>query len=70
MRYAIVIAKAGDSYSACVPDLPCVAAGDKVEDTKRLLEAIYRGGQQTTSRAHDYCSLGRRRGDCKLKPKG
>lgn len=32
MRYAIVIEKAAQNYSAYVPDLPgCVAAGDSVE---------------------------------------
>ena len=42
MRYAIIIEKAGDNYSAYVPDLPgCVAAGDTPEETERLLsEAI------------------------------
>lgn len=42
MRYAVVIEKAEGNYSAYVPDLPgCVAAGDTVEETERLLrEAI------------------------------
>lgn len=42
MRYAIIIEKAGDNYSAYVPDLPgCVAAGDTPKETERLLrEAI------------------------------
>ena len=42
MRYAIVIEKAGGNYSAYVPDLPgCVATGETVEATERLLrEAI------------------------------
>lgn len=32
MRYAVVIEKAGDNYSAYVPDLPgCVATGDSVK---------------------------------------
>jgi predicted RNase H-like HicB family nuclease len=32
MRYAVVIEKAIDNYSAYVPDLPgCVATGDTVE---------------------------------------
>jgi predicted RNase H-like HicB family nuclease len=31
MRYAVVIEKAGDNYSAYVPDLPgCIATGDTV----------------------------------------
>ncbi len=30
MRYAVVIEKAGDNYSAYVPDLPgCVATGER-----------------------------------------
>jgi len=42
MRYAIVIEKAHDNYSAYVPDLPgCVAAGATVEETEALIrEAI------------------------------
>jgi predicted RNase H-like HicB family nuclease len=42
MRYAVVIEKAGDNYSACVPDLPgCVATGETVADVEReLSEAI------------------------------
>jgi predicted RNase H-like HicB family nuclease len=37
-----VIEKAGDNYSACVPDLPgCVATGETVADVEReLSEAI------------------------------
>ena len=32
MRYAVVIEKAGDNFSASVPDLPgCVATGTSVE---------------------------------------
>jgi predicted RNase H-like HicB family nuclease len=32
MRYAVVIEKAGDNYSAYVPDLPgCVATGPTVD---------------------------------------
>jgi predicted RNase H-like HicB family nuclease len=35
MRYAIVIEKANDNYSAYVPDLPgCVATGDTIEDVE------------------------------------
>ncbi len=31
MRYAVVIEKAGDNYSAYVPDLPgCIATGESV----------------------------------------
>jgi predicted RNase H-like HicB family nuclease len=42
MRYAIVVEKAGDNYSAYVPDLPgCVATGATVEETEReIREAI------------------------------
>jgi predicted RNase H-like HicB family nuclease len=41
-RYAIVIEKAQSNYGGYVPDLPgCVATGDTVEETERLLrEAI------------------------------
>ena len=42
MRYAIVIEKAENNYSAYVPDLPgCVAAGATADETERLIrEAI------------------------------
>jgi predicted RNase H-like HicB family nuclease len=42
MRYAIVIEKAEDNYSAYVPDLPgCVATGKTVEETEsQIREAI------------------------------
>ncbi|MFZ1908316.1 MAG: type II toxin-antitoxin system HicB family antitoxin [Burkholderiales bacterium] len=42
MRYAVVIEKGKDNYSAYVPDLPgCVAVGDTVEETEReIQEAI------------------------------
>ena len=42
MRYAVVIEKVANNYSAYVPDLPgCVATGATVEETKHLLgEAI------------------------------
>ena len=41
-RYAIVVEKANTNYAAYVPDLPgCVATGETVEATERLLrEAI------------------------------
>ena len=36
MRYAIVIEKADNNFSAYVPDLPgCIATGDTVEETER-----------------------------------
>lgn len=42
MRYAIVIEKAENNYSAYVPDLPgCVATGQTVEEIEReIQEAI------------------------------
>jgi predicted RNase H-like HicB family nuclease len=42
MRYAIVIERAENNYSAYVPDLPgCVATGATVEETERQIrEAI------------------------------
>ena len=42
MRYAIVIEKAENNYSAYVPDLPgCITTGKSVEETRRLIrEAI------------------------------
>jgi predicted RNase H-like HicB family nuclease len=43
MRYAVVIEKAGDNYSAYVPDLPgCVATGATIEETKVELRAAIR----------------------------
>ena len=42
MRYAIVIEKAENNYSAYAPDLPgCVATGNTVEETEsQIREAI------------------------------
>jgi predicted RNase H-like HicB family nuclease len=42
MRYAIVIEKAGDSYSAYAPDLPgCVATAGTLEEVEsEMREAI------------------------------
>jgi predicted RNase H-like HicB family nuclease len=42
MRYAVVIEKAGDNYSAYVPDLPgCVATGPTVDAVENeIREAI------------------------------
>jgi len=42
MRYAIVIEKADNNYSAYVPDLPgCIAAGDTIAEVQQLIrEAI------------------------------
>ena len=41
-RYAVVIEKTGDNYSAYVPDLDgCVATGDRIEATEReIREAV------------------------------
>lgn len=36
IRYAIVIEKVGDSFSAYVPDLPgCVASGASIQEVER-----------------------------------
>jgi predicted RNase H-like HicB family nuclease len=42
MRYAIVVERAGNNYSAYVPDLPgCVATGTTLEETEQLIrEAV------------------------------
>jgi predicted RNase H-like HicB family nuclease len=42
MRYAVVIGKAGDNYSAYAPDLPgCVATGESLAEVEgELREAI------------------------------
>jgi len=42
MRYAIVIERANDNFSAYVPDLPgCVATGSTLEETEQAMrEAI------------------------------
>ena len=42
MRYAIVVEKAENNYSAYVPDLPgCVATGYTIDETERgIREAI------------------------------
>lgn len=43
MRYAVVIEKAKDNYSAYVPDLPgCVAAGPTVEAVEAEIRAAIR----------------------------
>ncbi len=40
MRYAIVIEKAGEGYSAYVPDLPgCVATGGTVDEARANIRA-------------------------------
>jgi predicted RNase H-like HicB family nuclease len=42
MRYAVVIEKAGDNFSAYVPDLPgCIARGQTLTETEsEIREAI------------------------------
>jgi predicted RNase H-like HicB family nuclease len=42
MRYAIVVERAANNYSAYVPDLPgCIATGVTMEETEQLIrEAI------------------------------
>lgn len=42
MRFAIVIERAGDNYSAFVPDLPgCVSTGDTISEVEtNIREAI------------------------------
>ena len=42
MRYAVVIEKAHENYSAYVPDLPgCIATGETVAEVQQLIrEAI------------------------------
>ena len=42
MRYAIVIERAAENFSAYVPDLPgCIATGDTVEEVRaEIREAI------------------------------
>jgi predicted RNase H-like HicB family nuclease len=43
MRYAIVIEKADDNYSAYVPDLPgCVAAGSSIEAVEQEIRDAIR----------------------------
>lgn len=43
MRYAIVIERATNNYSAYVPDLPgCIATGDTVEETEAEIRAAIR----------------------------
>ena len=42
MRYAIIVEKAGNNYSAYAPDLPgCIATGNAVEEAEQeIREAI------------------------------
>ena len=40
MRYAIVVEKAGNNYSAYAPDLPgCVATGSTVQEAEQEIQA-------------------------------
>lgn len=40
MRYAIVVEKAGDNYSAYAPDLPgCIATGSSVKEAEQEIQA-------------------------------
>jgi predicted RNase H-like HicB family nuclease len=40
MRYAIVVEKAANNYSAYAPDIPgCVATGDTVDEVKQHMQA-------------------------------
>jgi predicted RNase H-like HicB family nuclease len=40
MRYAIVVEKAGNNFSAYVPDLPgCVATGSTVKEAEQEIQA-------------------------------
>lgn len=43
MRYAVVIEKAGDNFSAYVPDLPgCIATADTLEEIEREIRDAIR----------------------------
>ena len=43
MRYGVVIEKAGDNYSAYVPDLPgCITTGDTLAETEREIRQAIR----------------------------
>jgi predicted RNase H-like HicB family nuclease len=43
MRYAVVIEKAGENYSAYVPDLPgCIATAATVKETEDEIRAAIR----------------------------
>ena len=43
MRYAVVLEKTGNGYSAYVPDLPgCVAAAETRRETEDLIESALR----------------------------
>lgn len=43
MRYAVVIEKAGENYSAYVPDLPgCIATGATAKDAENEIRSAIR----------------------------
>jgi len=43
MRYAVIIEKAGENFSAYVPDLPgCVATGSTIAETENELREAMR----------------------------
>ena len=43
MKYAVVIEKAANNYSAYIPDVPgCIATGPTIAETKRLLTRSHR----------------------------
>lgn len=43
MRYLVVIERAGENFSAYVPDLPgCVATGATIEETEREISRAIR----------------------------
>ncbi|WP_404927215.1 type II toxin-antitoxin system HicB family antitoxin [Mesorhizobium sp. ORM16] len=43
MRYAVAIEKAGDNFSAYVPDLPgCIATGTSVSEVKNEIHTAIR----------------------------
>ena len=54
MRYAVVIERTDNGYSAYAPDLPgCIAAGDSRAETERLIrEAIAMHVQSLKEQGH------------------
>ncbi len=39
MKYAVIIEKAENNYSAYAPDIPgCIAVGDTLEETKQMIQ--------------------------------
>jgi predicted RNase H-like HicB family nuclease len=39
MKYAVIIEKAKNNYSAYAPDIPgCIAVGDTLEETKQMIQ--------------------------------